>query len=95
MEFKYLFMDIKEACKGLEELPEEEVSSDQIDAEYLKGYIAQCRKRLDVLLKRRDKLRFLGTSENTKTWKSNAYDIAYTLDEIEHSNAELKAITKG
>lgn len=65
------------------------------DIEYLEGYITQLRKRLDVLLKRHDKLVALGTDKNTRTWRGNAYDIDYTMREIENSKDELKRIKYG
>lgn len=65
------------------------------DIEYLEGYINQLRKRLDVLLKRQDKLVALGTDKNTRTWRGNAYDIDYTKAEIENSKAELQRIKYG
>lgn len=65
------------------------------DIEYLEGYINQLRKRLDVLLKRQDKLVALGTDKNTRTWRGNAYDIDYTMREIENSKDELKRIKYG
>lgn len=70
-----------------------EDNSDELDAAYLKGYIAQSRKRLNALLLRRDKLLALDTNKNSRTWKSNAYDIDYTMNEIEMSQAMLKEIT--
>ena len=65
------------------------------DIEYLEGYIVQLRKRLDVLLKRQDKLVALGTDKNTRAWRGNAYDIDYTKAEIENSKAELQRIKYG
>lgn len=70
-----------------------EDNSDELDAAYLKGYIAQSRKRLNALLLRRDKLLALDTNKDSRTWKSNAYDIDYTKNEIEKSQAMLKEIT--
>jgi len=63
--------------------------------DYLEGYLIQLEKRLDVLLRKKDKLLALGTKETARSWRGNEYDINYTKREISGTKAELKKIKYG